>query len=97
MAMAMIIAALLAAAVLGDQPPSTAPQTATAEVKPAAAADADPTVCKRGVNSTGSHMRARPICLKKSEWAERERDDRKLVGAIQAGSQVGNKTPGTQN
>jgi hypothetical protein len=87
----MIIAALAAVAALAGPPP--APQTA--EAKPPAIAASDPTVCKGGVNATGSHMRARPICLKKSEWAERERDDKKLVGKIQGASQVGNRTPGT--
>lgn len=92
--MAMIIAMLAQAAVLAAAAPPPAPDAPPAvEAKPAAAAD--PVVCRKGMNATGSHMRVKPICMKKSEWAERARDDAKLIGKIQAGSQTGNKTPGT--
>jgi hypothetical protein len=89
--MSMIIAALAAALAAEPAAPAVQPPQASA----ATAASADPVVCRGGVNSTGSHMRVRPVCLRKSEWAERERDDRKLIGKIQGASQVGNKTPGT--
>ena len=96
--MALIVAVLTGALALAGEGPSPAPAPApqAAEDPPAPARDAPPN-SKGGGNTTGRHKRARPICLKRSEWAERARDDRKLVGAIQAGSQVGNKTPGTQN
>jgi hypothetical protein len=50
---------------------------ATAANTPAAtppAADPDPIICKRDQSSeVGTHMRPKPVCMKKSEWEFVER------------------------
>ena len=94
--MAMFIAMLSSAAVLAAVTPPPAPN-APPEVKAKPAASDDPVICRKGVNATGTRMRVKPVCMTRSEWAERERDDKKLFGGVQGNSQVGNRTPGTQN
>ncbi|WP_277666829.1 hypothetical protein [Novosphingobium lindaniclasticum] len=70
--------ALPAVPALASTPtPQTAP-AAPAAVPGADAAKQDPIVCER-VTEIGSRLRAKKICMTKSEWAEQRRGDRSNI------------------
>lgn len=64
-------------ALAGDPAPQTAP-VAPAAVPGADAAKPDPVICER-VPEIGSRLRAKKICMTKSEWAEQRRGDRSNI------------------
>lgn len=69
---------LVAAPALASAPtPQTAP-VAPAAVPGADAAKQDPVICER-VTEIGSRLRAKKICMTKSEWAEQRRGDRSNI------------------
>lgn len=83
MLISSIIIALAAQAAAAQAPnvPATAAggNVAVAVVpKSGAAKEADPMICER-VEEVGSLIRARKVCMRKSQWDEQRRSDRSVV------------------
>lgn len=80
----IVLAAQAAAAQAPASPGTEAGGTvaAAAETKVEAAKEADPVVCER-VGEVGSLIRAKKVCMRKSQWEEQRRSDRSLVERTQ--------------
>ncbi len=79
----LAVTPVLAAPVLaGDPAPQTAPVAPAAPGKADIAKSeidkTDPIICER-VTEIGSRLRAKKICMTKSEWAEQRRGDRSNI------------------
>jgi hypothetical protein len=81
----MFLIPILATAIAMQGPAQAAqsvqPVTAPAGAKPAAIAEADPTVCRneRGTGTQFSHK----VCMKKSEWAHMAESARQMGSKVQ--------------
>ena len=70
-----ILAAAMAAAPLCADPSASAPPVQVEGGAIVDAKDANPMICQR-IQEIGSRLRAKKICMLKSEWEEQRRTDR---------------------
>lgn len=73
----IILVAAQAAAVQAPEAASVDAKVATVETT-AKQKEVDPVVCER-VEEVGSLIRAKKVCMRKSQWEEQRRSDRSLI------------------
>lgn len=79
--MALVVPMLMAAA---EPTPADPPAAATPAAAPAAtkAKDSDPLVCERFAE-TGSLLKSKKVCMRKSEWDAQRQENRQLIDRSQ--------------
>lgn len=77
----VFVAAVGAVPATASEPPAAA-VAAGEDPKVAEVAKADPMICER-VQQIGSLLRAKKVCMRKSQWAEQRRSDRANIDRSQ--------------
>ena len=76
---ALVAPLLLAAEAMPAAPTAATPPAATPVV---AAKEADPLVCQR-FTETGSLLKSKKVCMRKSEWEAQRQENRQLIDRSQ--------------